>query len=449
MSKQPTMKKVLNVMTTAALVGGVVAPIVAPITANAANTTNLVDKVLHVDNDYKSGDTASNHIIIKEDDVQFDGTTDTFRLTLPSGVKWVKEKYTGQIGSTDAKFEVVQVTDQDLELKVAGDWSKATDASVQVPMFFEVDGAEGELKVSLDAKGSTLTSGQYTFAVVSAGKTATTVSEVKTISDGDEIGTIRIDELALKSMEQGKVTLTLPAKFKWATKPTVTIGNKTVNADAITLNDNKLTIPVGDGVLSTEKLNTIYISGLKIDADKDAAYGDIEVQVSGDGITDQDIIVAKYADYSSEVSVKDEVPTVLAGRNNTDTKDLKTAEILIKEEVAGSWLSNRDVQIEFPSWVKVVGYEISGVKGFAAGAEDALKAKFNTEIKGDSNEIELNNLPGQAAGKTREFKVKFYVSTKADAAGDITAKFSGKAGIDGEVVVAKAVAPVNVDIAKA
>ncbi|MED4355155.1 copper amine oxidase N-terminal domain-containing protein, partial [Schinkia azotoformans] len=295
----------------------------------------------------------------------------------------------------------------------------------------------------------TLTSGQYTFAVVSAGKTATTVSEVKTIGDGDEIGTIRIDELALKSMEQGKVTLTLPAKFKWATKPTVTIGNKTVNANDITLNDNKLTIQVGDGVLSTEKLNTIYISGLKIDADKDAAYGDIEVQVSGDGITDQDIIVAKYADYGSEVSVKDEVPTVLAGRNNADTKDLKTAEILIKEEVAGSWLSNRDVQIEFPSWVKVVGYEISGVKGFAAGAEDALKAKFNTEIKGDSNEIELNNLPGQAAGKTREFKVKFYVSTKADAQGDITAKFSGKAGIDGEVVVAKAVAPVNVDIAKA
>ncbi|MED4369243.1 copper amine oxidase N-terminal domain-containing protein, partial [Schinkia azotoformans] len=123
--------------------------------------------------------------------------------------------------------------------------------------------------------------------------------------------------------------------------------------------------------------------------------------------------------------------------------------VIINEDVAGSCLSNSDGQVEFPSWVKVVGYEISGVKGFAAGAEDALKAKFNTEIKGDSNEIELNNLPGQAAGKTREFKVKFYVSTKADAAGDITAKFSGKAGIDGEVVVAKAVAPVNVDIAKA
>ena len=457
MSKQPTMKKAFSVMTTAALATGVVAPIVAPANASA-NSDNLVDKVLHVDNDYKT-ETAVNYILIKEKDIDFkDG--ETFRLSLPSGVKWLKDEYTGKnisaegvIGTatTGDYFKVVSVTDQDLELEVKGFDGNLADGkeSVKVPMNFEVDGAEGELKVSVDAKGSTLTSGQYTFAVVAAGKTSTTVSEVKTIGDGDAIGTIRIDELSLGSLETGSVTLTLPTKFKWETKPTVTIGNKTVNADDISLNDNKLTIPVGAGFLSTEKLNTIYVSGLEIDADKDAAYGDIEVQVSGNGVTDQDIIVAKYADYSSAVSVKDEVPTLLAGRDNTDTKDLKTAEILIKEEVAGSWLSNRDVQIEFPSWVKVVGYEISGVKGFAAGAEDALKAKFNTEIKGDSNEIELNNLPGQAAGKTREFKVKFYVSTKADAAGDITAKFSGKAGIDGEVVVAKAVAPVNVEVVKA
>ncbi|WP_458412891.1 copper amine oxidase N-terminal domain-containing protein [Schinkia sp. CFF1] len=449
MSNQPKMKKVLNVMTTAALVGGVVAPIVAPITANAANSTNLVDKVVHVDNDYKTGDTATNNIIIKEDDVNF-ASDDTFRLTLPAGVKWIKEKYADPIKGTDgAQFDVVQVTDQDLELKIAGERTNLSKAEVKVPMYFEVDGAEGELKVTLDSKGSTLTSGQYTFAVVSNGDTATTVSDVKTIGDGDEIGTIRIDELALKSMETGKVTLTLPTKFKWETKPTVTLGNKTIDANDVTITDNKLTITVGDGFLATDKLNTMYISGLSINADKDATYGDIEIQVSGDGITDQDIVVAKYADYSSEVSVKDEAPTLVAGRNNADTKDLKTAEVLVKENVVGSWLSNRDVQIEFPSWAKVVGYEISGVKGFEAGAEDALKAKFNTEIKGDSNEIELNALPGAATGKTREFKVKFYVSTKADAQGDITAKFSGKAGIDGEVVVAKAVAPVKVEVAKA
>ncbi|WP_458412890.1 copper amine oxidase N-terminal domain-containing protein [Schinkia sp. CFF1] len=445
MSNQPKMKKVLNVMTTAALVGGVVAPIVAPITANAANSTNLVDKVLHVDSDYSTPTGASaNNLIIKEDDVNF-ATNDTFRLTLPAGVKWIDTEYEGKTftGKNGEKFAVVQVTDQDLELKVDGTWSGT--GSVSVPMFFEVDGAEGELKVTLDAKGSSLTSGQYTFAVVSNGDTATTVSEVKTIGDGDAIGTIRIDELALGAMEAGKVTLTLPTNFKWTGTPAASFGKAEVDPN----NDRKVTITVDAADLSTTKLNTLYISGLAIDADKDAAYGDIEVQVSGDGITDQDIVVAKYADYSSALSLEDEVPTLVAGRDNTDKDDLETAEILIKEDVAGSWLANRDVQIEFPSWVKVVGVDVTGVKNFKdADAEATLQDAFNKEVaKGDSNEIELSSLP--AGDGKREMKVKFYVSTKADAQGDITAKFSGKAGINGDLVVAKAVAPVSVDIAKA
>jgi len=448
MSKQPTMKKVIKVMTTATLMGGVVAPIVAPMTADAANSTNLVDKVLHVDSDYTTPAGAeANHIIIKEKDVDF-ATNDTFRLTLPAGVKWIDTEYEGKTftGENNEKFEVVQVTDQDLELKI----SNVGNGEISIPMFFEVDGAEGELKVTLDAKGSTLTSGQYTFAVVSNGDTATTISEVKTIGDGDAIGTIRIDELALGAMEAGKVTLTLPTNYAWKGTPTASFGKAEVDSN----NDRKVTITVNAEDLSKEKLNTLYISGLAIDADKDAAYGDIEVQVSGDGITDQDIVVAKYADYSSELSLEDEAPTLFAGRNydeadaSFDKDDFETAEILIKEDVAGSWLANRDVQIEFPSWVKVVGVDVTSVKNFKeADAEATLQAAFDKEVvKGDSNEIELSSLP--AGDGKREMKVKFYVSTKADAQGDITAKFSGKAGIDGELVVAKAVTPVNVDIAK-
>lgn len=427
-------------MTTAALAAGVVAPIVAPANASA-NSDNLVDKVLHVDNDYKSGDTASNHVIIKEKDVQFD-STDTFRLTLPAGVKWVKEKYTGEIGTTDAKFEVVQVTDQDLELKIAGDWSKATDASVQVPMFFEVDGAEGELKVSVDAKGSTLTSGQYTFAVVAEGKTSTTVSEVKTIGDGGAIGTIRIDELAIGSMEKGEVTVTLPTNFKWTGTPAAKIGTTDLTATINTNDERKLTITVGDNTLSTDKLNTMYITGLTIDADKAATYGDIEVQVSGDGVTDQDIVVAKYADYSTEIATNGEVPTVLAGQYDAnDMDDLETVEVTIKEKVAGTWITGRELNIELPSFVKVAGVDVKKQSGFNA---DVTAANFTT----DDNEIDFT-VPAAKDNAKREMKVKFLVSTKADAAGDITAKFSGKAGIEGEVVVAKAVAPVNVDFTKA
>ncbi|WP_017755437.1 copper amine oxidase N-terminal domain-containing protein [Calidifontibacillus oryziterrae] len=472
MSNQPKFKKAITVMTSAALTAGVVAPIVAPMDASA-NSNNLVDKVLHVDSDYVSGAAAANHLIIKEKDVNF-ATNDTFRLSLPSGVKWVKDSYSEEniaiikndgtkwdvvnVADQDAvdaldvpAFQVVQVTAQDLELKIVGDWEETNPSSVHVPLFFEVDGAEGEVKVTVDAKGSTLTSSQQTIAIVADGNTSTTISEVKTIGDGDAIGTIRIDELALDTLEEGNdVTLRLPKNFKWTTEDGVTAkatftGGFTGSAN-LTVGDDKVTFEL-PARATASKLTTIYIEGLAIDADNKAPYGDITVEVSGD-VTDQDIVVAKYADYSSEISVDDEVPTLFAGRNNVDTDDLETAEITIKEEVAGSWLSSRDVQIEFPSWVKVVGYEVSGVKGFTSNtsAETKLQNDLFAEVTGDSNEIELSSLP--AGSDKREFKVKFYVSTKADAQGDITAKFSGKAGIEGEVVVAKAVAPVNVEFEK-
>ena len=454
MSKQPTMKKTISVMTTAALAAGVVAPIVAPMNASA-NSDNLVDKVLHVDNDYKTEGNAVNTITIKEKDIDF-SSGDTFRLTLPAGVKWLADDYKGKFINSDGTivdgtdeqpklanhFEVVSVTDQDLELKIQGFAGKLADVggvkeSVKVPMRFEVDGAEGELKVSVDAKGSTLTSGQYTFAVVAAGKTSTTVSEVKAIGDGGAIGTIRIDELAIGSMETGKVTLTLPAKFKWIGTPAASFGVAKVDPD----NNRKLVVTV-DALPSTSKLNTMYISGLAIDADKDAAYGDVEVQVSGDGITDQDIVVAKYADYSTEISANGEVPTVLAGHYDAaDMDDLETVEVTIKEKVAGTWITGRELNIELPSWVKVAGVDIKKQSGF----DSTIAA---TDFKRDKNEIDFT-VPAAKDNAKREMKVKFLVSTKADATGDITAVFSGKAGIEGEVVVAKAVAPVIAEFTKA
>ncbi|WP_017755438.1 copper amine oxidase N-terminal domain-containing protein [Calidifontibacillus oryziterrae] len=477
MSLQPKLNKTIKVMTSAALTAGVVAPIVAPMDASA-NSTNLVDKVIHVDSDYNNtGSTTPTHLYIGEDDIQFDGNAgDTFRLQMPAGVKWLKDEYVttdaGKYTLIDATgvnkdessvsgpaFKVIQVTDQDLELQIVGNWDNgavlpATTAknTIKVPLFFEVDGAEGEVKVTVDAKGSTLTSGQYPFAIVANGNTSTTISDVKTIGDGDAIGTIRIDELALDTLEEGnEVTLRLPKNFKWqnaegATAKATFTGGFTGSAN-LTVGDDKVTIEL-PARATASKLTTVYIEGLAIDADRDAEYGDITVEVSGD-VTDQDIVVAKYADYSSEISVDGEVPTLFAGRDDSDPDELETAEVLIKEEVAGSWLSSRDMQIEFPSWVKVVGYEISGVKGFNndGDAKTELDRDFTSEVTaGDSNEIELSSLP--AGTDKREFKVKFYVSTKADAQGDITAKFSGKAGIEGEVVVAKAVAPVNVEFEK-
>ncbi|MBP1934757.1 copper amine oxidase N-terminal domain-containing protein [Ammoniphilus resinae] len=487
-------KKALNVMTTAALVASIAAPI-----AVSANSDNLVEKVASVADDFDSSTSAVTSIIIKEKDIDFKDN-DTFRLTLPSGVKWKTDSVNGNFytagefikddgtivpaGSqgTDPRFEIVSVTDQDLELKIVG-FDAALSAGkeqVKVPMLFEVDGATGELKVTVDPKNSTLSAGQYTFAIAAGGKTVSSVGEVKTIGDGGAIDTIRIDESTIGALYDSndgdqEVTIKLPSKFKWMANSdndnvTITLGGG-YTAGQVSITDkaagntlgfsgNKVTIASADlnKVLDgdrTLKFNlkftgkpaapgTVYISGLAIDAESNAPYGDVEASIDGDKVNSQDLVVAKYADYGADLVVKKDIPTLLAGRANDKSDDLKLVEVEVKENVTASWFEGRSVKIEFPGSTKVVGVDVTEEKGFSNGdLETALVAA----IDGDDNEVEFNVPTGN--GSKKSFKAKFYVSSEADFEGDVVAKFSGRAGVEGEVTLGKVVSPVTVEVEKA
>ena len=467
------MNKTLKVMTSAALLAGVVAP-VAVTTVDAANSKNYVDKVVYVADDYNAAEYSGsvNKLFIKQDDVKFTTTGDTFRLSLPSGVNWLDGKVADKDGftagdrievgvsTTDSTkknvLKVVSRTDRDLELQFVQIDDNTT--PFEVPMYFEVDGAEGEVKVTLDSRDSKLTSGQYTVAVIGEGKTTASIASVKTIRDGGTIDDIRIDETSIGALYnnggQQKVTLTLPSKYNWKdvdTNGTDTNGFSNISlgggfGTAATINDvevkeNKLTVKFT--VSSTNKLGTIYLKGLAIDADKDADYGEIEVDIDGDKVSSSTFVVAKYGDFGTTAEVKGDVPTLLAGRLTDDKKDVETVEVLIKETVAGSWLPGRGVDVEFPSWVKVLGVKVDGEKQISGVA-----GLFNGDIKGDSNEISFD-LPTTLNDSKKEFKVKFYVSTKADVEGDVTVKIDGRAGVEvPETVVAKVVAPVKVETKK-
>ncbi|MED4351124.1 copper amine oxidase N-terminal domain-containing protein [Schinkia azotoformans] len=462
------MNKTLKVMTSAALLAGVVAP-VAVTTVDAANSKSIVDKVLYVADDY-DGETATNvnHLIIKADDITIT-SQDTFRLSLPSGVKWVKDKYPERkTTDSEAAFEVVSRTDRDLELKIVKDLAK-NGLEPQIPLYFKADGAEGEVKVTVDPRDSKISGGQYTIAVIGTGKTASSIASVKTIKDGGTIDDIRIDETSIgalynKGGEQ-KLTLTLPSKFKWknvSTSKTLTgdDANKTISLGGgfsnnfeiveVTGNDdNKLTVKFKVKA-DNQKIGTIYLKGLQIDADRKAEFGEIEADLDGDKVTSTTLVIAKYGDFGTEASIKGDVPTLLAGRLTDVKKDVETVEVTLKERVAGSWLPGRSVDVEFPSWVKVLGVDVTNSK--YPTADSTIARLFNDDIKGDSNEISFNLPSEDVLGKTdnkREFKVKFYVSTKADVEGDLTVKIDGRAGIEvPETVIAKVVAPVKVETQK-
>ncbi|WP_017756558.1 copper amine oxidase N-terminal domain-containing protein [Calidifontibacillus oryziterrae] len=483
------MSKTLKVMTSAALLAGVVAPVA--VDTVSANSTNLVDRVMYVDDDFVSDPgaaTGHNNFIIKEDDVVFT-TGETFRLSLPSGVKWSKGDYGVAVSS--GELDVVSVSDRDLELEV-----NTVNVQYDIPLYFEIDGAEGEVKVTLDPRGSTFSSGQYTIAVVGAGSTAVSIDTVKTIGDNGVLDTIRLDETSIRSLYSDRydttspnydgvqeITLTLPSDFDWqliTTGPVagrsgvVLAGGFVGNvADQGTVDGNGVIDPTGaaagtqlgvsiDGNELTytfvftgvpSKLGTFYLENLAIDADKDADYGDIEVDLDGDEVSSGTIVIAKYADYGTAPKLEGDVPTLLAGRLTDDDVDVETVEVLIKESIAGSWLSNRSVDVEFPSWVKVLGVDVSDVKNIEMGGNQVgdsdLAAIVNEEIEGDSNEVNFDIPNLDASSSKKEFKVKFYVSTKADAEGDLTVKVSGRAGVEiPETTIAKVIAPVTVETEK-
>lgn len=463
------MNKTLKVMSSAAMLAGVVAPVA--VTSVDANSTNYVSKVIYVDDDYSTPTgAADNYIVIKEDDIPFT-SGDTFRLSLPSGVKWVKSEYTAgttfTAGSDTA--EVVAVTDSDLELKMVLN-DDATDEDFQIPLFFEVDGAEGEVKLTVDPRGTTVTGGQYTIAVVSDGATATSIASVKTIGSGNgEIADIRIDETAIGALGSSEeITLTLPPKLNWVnTAGTVTLAGGFVNAGATVQYHNGTTwVNLTDGTTletdnfdgktlkfrvngqSTNAPGTIYVKGLQINPERDANYGDVTVDVSGDSdATSEDLLVAKYSDYDTTVEIGD-LPTLVAGRNNEDTDELKLAKITLKEDVPGSWVTNREVEVEFPSWVKVVGVETTDLDGFNDG-DATIQNALASQVEADSNVVEFDVPAAASSTSKRELTIQFFVSVEADAEGDITAAVSGKAGIEGEFVLGKAVSPVSVEVTPA
>ncbi|MFT9849634.1 copper amine oxidase N-terminal domain-containing protein [Aneurinibacillus sp. REN35] len=424
--------KALKVLATSAMLASVAAPFAAPV---SANSSNLVDKVLKVSSNYDSTTAGANYnnLIVQEDDIAFT-TNDTFRVTLPSGVEWDNETdldvATPNATIVKRSAQVIEVTPTTL--------TPGTDDIIKVPMMVKVNGATGELKARIDAMDSTITGGDYTFAVIGSGNTTAVAETVETIGGTGKGGVIRIEENALDAIPNGTktVTLKLPSNYTWTNETTVSASGGFANAvikSGTTGNSNTLTLEVD--AVSTGGRGTLYVTpGIK--AGKDAGYGDITVNVSGTDFSDSDVVVAKYADWGVNAKIE-AVNEVLAGKFDENTK---TAKITIEESVPGSFIADRDIDVELPSWVKVTGIKETTYSGFSGAAPSA------EQIDGKDNEFSftVNSKGGNTSKAKIEFKLE--LSVEGDKTGDIEAIIGGAGVPEQKLVIAKAVAPVTAAI---
>ncbi|MED0671831.1 copper amine oxidase N-terminal domain-containing protein [Aneurinibacillus aneurinilyticus] len=463
--------KMLKVLTTSALLASLAAPFAAPV---SANSTNTVDRIVSATSNSELN--GASLLYVNEDDTQFNmATQDTFRVSLPTGAKWDFSKATVdtsgtkdgsiiylnsdktemQIKTGTAIVKAVVRNEKDLEVTPLEGFKPDTKEKIAIPLYVKLEGADGEVKLRIDRMDSTVDSGEYVFARVSSGATKATADEIKSIGKSGAGARIRIEENALGALYGNQdLKLKLPSNFKWD----MTEMNKTGSSSPISLggefsgasfttklnSDNELVIQFTNLPKTDKTRGYIYITP-HIKANSDAAKGTVNVSISGGDFSDADVAVAKYGDYAANLKVE-KVEELVAGKFDEYTR---TAKITIQEDVPNTFLGNRDdIEVQFPSWVKVVDVSDWSVSGPVTAKKpevgkdkdvDGKDDKFGISIKRDNN----------TSSTTAKIEFKVRLSVEANKAGDIEATVKGGGLNEQKLVVAKAIAPGAATVEKA
>ncbi len=368
-------------------------------------------------------------------------------------------------------IDVKRVSDLRLEITLKKASGLKKDDEIRIPLFVAMDG-KGEAKVTLEPMDSAISGGTYTFAIGAGGDTITTIDSVESFADICEVATIQIDEAAVKAMgssSKSKIKLKLSSNFKWISSvaPPVEFTGGLTDAKVVgekeneplapfDYNDRELVFYVNlsdDKGANRNTRGSIFISGLKLEATKNAKPGDVVMTISGDDVTTEDIVIAKYVDYDVTVEAQDDPEELISGRYEVTLNEEKTkidsvddehqlAKLKIEEEVANSWISSRKTRIEFPSWVKIVDVEVTDSDNLLSEEKDNIE---DIDV-GDDNVFEFTAAKADNDDTTM-IELRFYVTVEAGREGDITAVVGGNAlPEEYEVVLGKAIAPVQVEV---
>lgn len=432
-----------------------------------ATTTNNVTRVVTVGKDDNLANLTSNYPVLRiENKDRTLGSKEIFRLTVSEDAEWhssifgvnlVGQPASRSVSMTPAafgweeaaagSFELVtrKINDRTVEVEVynANNAKFDKDFALLVPMAVELDGAKGEQTVTIERRDSAVSAGTYTFAIAESGATVATVGSKVTMGrETKQVAPITIDETKAGSLSgPQEFRLRLPRDFEWGNVTISAVRLGVTPADfQITPSSDKRDLTVSFAAISSfgDARGSITIDAA-ITPNKDAAYGDVKVSLTklrGDMSNASELVVASYKDYGIEVSLKDkEVKEFLAGR--VETGEYVTAEVKIKETIAGSLLPGRIIDFELPSWVMLTSNESFGI-------ETNFSADATVIGDGKTHKWEYSVPSGAYNGK-REITMEIPLTVKGNQTGDIDLKIKG-AGIDETITVAKAVAPITAEV---
>ncbi|WP_102348287.1 copper amine oxidase N-terminal domain-containing protein [Bacillus sp. Marseille-P3661] len=471
------MNKGLKITTSAALLAGVVAPVAVSSVDAAASTASISSLTVPT----VKATTAQTTGVVK---IVVPGGARTSGETLIldlgdakiAGFSTVGAANVGTVGTTQSPSGVTTQPTVDLQLNEDSTFTASTDVSVsaeekkvkiqfntdvaytsEAVLYVELknldmtDVASGEYKVKLSASpNSGLPTGDVTVANVfgeDEDKVTVTSGSLDTHNSTFEFK-LGFKEDSLKSIKAGDyVKVKLPAGYKWTTASNSSIGFSKVYGDTFTTSQFTVTPESDERVLKIEFTtdttvsSNFEISNLRflVDDQDLAKNGEIIADIDAEGfdIGVSEIKVGTYGQFGTTISAKDDEKVVVSGQT-----DQKVNDITIKESIKESLVAGRTVVIELPDGVKFTDVDTNTI------TDNGVTLNGNTSISSAKDKLTLT-VSGQSS-KAAELKIKgLKVSAKAGFTGDVIAKISGTAGVEGEVKIAEAKPAVTATVEKA
>ena len=419
---------------------------ILPFASTFAASANRVTSVVQVAEDVTLTE-GTTYLVIEDNFGDLSGDVQRIRLDL-SNAEWAPEAdwnvikfryYDDALNmipaeNTNLDFIRISPTRLDLEFEIPSGYNQ-----IRIPMLAKVSGL-GAANVTIDRLDSAVTGGTYQFATGVGSDLIINIAETINFGPGEVgvLANITIDEAAAGNLAlTDSIRLTLPSGFEWAEGESFRVRGTggfmgDVNPDqddyGAGTRDLEFTLTQVGITRPGSQRGTITLSNLAIFSDS-TAFGDVMLTFGGD-IGRQTLEIAGFTDFDLTVEADGDPEMVVAGRfDGTGTQGYELATLVMKEEVADSWIEGRAVTVEFPNWVKITS--ISGV----------------TPTGFDPGDSSFSFTPSRTTPEERmEYEIEIEAIARADAEGDMVATITSRGFSDTyRVVLGEAVAPVEVE----
>ncbi len=312
--------------------------------------------------------------------------------------------------------------------------------------------ADAEINVTVMKLDGDFADGLVPVAKTSGGAIDVIRSDPGTLQAGASVHPIHLREDVMGAMVQGgnSVKIKLPKGVTWtgataALFPGAGPGSAMPATEALgcTFADPSVLIiqRTTTGGVPAAKYTFTINTAINIDPDE-AAFGDVVATVSGITTSNNSSVkLGSYNDFGYKVTALKPETEIVAGR----TLEL-ISDVNIKENVGGSFQNGRTIAMKLSDGVQWPGAVVGGAQPTYTATTKGGGMRITFTRSASDYTKASGQIAGLTPGATAKGEVtleKFEVNSAVDFAGPIEIQFSGSAGINDKVVVAKAAAPVT------